>query len=98
MGKIWKFITRPLFNLKRIVSPPIYVSVKTHSHQYYSETVGELLLSTHGVESYDGKYMQVPALLIKTKDGIAFTKLEKQHYYTEVDFITPEEYEQRSGY
>lgn len=75
-----------------ITCDKIYVRVKTHSHQYYTEVSGELLLATHGVERYDSKYMQVPALLIKTTSGIAFVKLEKECYHTDVEFITEDEF------
>lgn len=69
----------------------IYVQVEEHSNQHYQIYVGELLLATNGVERYADKYMQVPALLIKTKTGIEFVKLERQCYRTEVKLITEEQ-------
>ena len=66
----------------------IMVKVETHGHQRYNVVQGLLLLATSTVENYDGKYLQVPALLIRTIDKIVTVPLEGHLFHTEVKIIT----------
>ena len=57
---------------------------------------GELLSTTTGVENYRSesvKYMQVPALLIKTTNSIILVNLQSQYSSSEVSIVTEKEYE-----
>lgn len=71
------------------------IKVKTHGHQHYHETEGEVLQWCHAVEVYetDGKTqpMQVPAVLIDTGIAVMLVPLQRQLYWTEIEVLPSNE-------
>lgn len=68
------------------------IKVETHGHQYYSEVVGNVLGWVQNVETFNEnnkiKYLQVPAVILKTDKGIDIINLTKDSYYTKIECIT----------
>ena len=69
----------------------MYVNIKVHGGSYFNEFGGELLLITHGVESFfDGKesvYMQVPAMVIRCRSEIMTVNLQGYLKDVQVEII-----------
>lgn len=63
------------------------VKVKTHGHQFYSETIGKVIKWCSAVESYSGKHMEVPAVLMHISDSIVLVPLQKQYIWREVEVL-----------
>lgn len=63
----------------------MFIKIKKHGHQYYSEISGEVLSWCQTVEEFQGVYLQVPCVIIKTKQGLIQTiPLKQQLYHYEI--------------
>lgn len=51
--------------------------IEISGHQLYYEYRGEIIKYIESVENFNGKYFQVPAVIIKTKDGIKIVNLKQ---------------------
>lgn len=67
------------------------IKVKIHGHQHYSEYTGRVLGWVQTVENFqsgnDDKFLQVPAVIIKTKGGISIVSLRQHLYWSEIDLM-----------
>ena len=64
------------------------IKVKTHGHQHYHEDEGEVLLWTQNVAAYpENRYLQVPAVILKTNQGVKVVNLSQYLYWTEIEYL-----------
>ena len=54
--------------------------IKTWGHQHYTEQEGEVVEFCKTVEKFDGKYMQVPALMLRSDESVWVVSLKREMY------------------
>lgn len=70
------------------------VKITVSGHRTWYQIEGELLRVSESIEQYEGKYFQVPALIIDSGDGIWVVNLKQRLLDVDVEYIKKEEEEE----
>lgn len=60
------------------------IAIEASGHHVGYSVEGEVIEWCQTVENYDGKYLQVPAVIVNTKDGIEIVSLAQRMYQIKV--------------
>ena len=63
------------------------IKIKANGHQFYSEITGRVMKWVETAEKFGDRYLQVPAVVIKTESTIQIVPLKQELYWFEIEVL-----------